>query len=70
MVAVIIGSIIKGLLGALRVIGIPLMMFFSGKKSAHYSRLKKEAKDAKESGKIKDGISRSDDTDLDDILHD
>ena len=65
-----IGQIVKGVVGLIKQFGIPLAAFFAGKKSQELKRLKREAKNAKESSKIKDGISRSNDSDLDDILHD
>ena len=67
---VIIGSIIKGIVGLVKQFGVPLAAFLQGKKDQELKQLKKEAENAKESDKIKDGASRVDDDILDDILHD
>lgn len=70
MIVTILNSIVKGIFGFVKQFGIPLAAFFSGKKSQELKRLKREAKDAKTGEKLRDGTSRSNDNDLDDVLHD
>lgn len=66
----IINSVVRGIVELLKQFALPLAAFFRGKRSAELARLKKEAKDARKDEKIRDGVSRADDNDLDDILHD
>lgn len=67
---VIIKAIVKGIFGLIKQFAVPLTAFLTGKKSQELARLKKEAKDGKNAEKIRDGARRSDDDDLDDVLHD
>ena len=70
MIIAIINSIVKGIFGLVKQFTVPLTAFFVGKKSQELARLKKEAKSGKNNEKLRDGASRSDDNDLDDVLHD
>jgi len=66
----IIPTIAKGIFELVKQFSLPLAAFLQGKKSQELKRLKQEAKDAKRSEKIRDGVTRASDSDLDDILHD
>ena len=66
----ILNSVVKGVVELVKQFAIPLAAFSFGKKSQELKRLKREVKSGKESEKIRDGVKRSSDSDIDDVLHD
>lgn len=70
VIITLINTFVKGMFGLIKQFGLPLTAFFQGKKSAELETHRENVKNAKQSEKIRDGVSRADDSDLDDILHD
>jgi len=66
----IISYVVKGIVGLLKQFGVPLAAFFQGKQAQSHKNLKESHAKAEEAAKVRDGVSRADSSDLDDILHD
>lgn len=66
----IVQVVVKGVFELLKKFGTPLAAYFAGRKAAQTSQLKVIHEQAKEAARLRDGVARADDADLDSVLND